>query len=511
MQVISNWADIEAHYLPLTEAEEQLKAACQTGGPCTLGDGELPEAETPPSSREIRAPILRYFILGGCESCPVTSKGVDLEGAYVTGQLDIGFEHAKGKTYLFKCRFEEGIRARQAQLDFLLMNGSHFPGLHLENARVAGHVLLRDTEATGEVRLYGTKIDGQLEADRAAFINPDGVALNLQGARISGDVYLRNLTFKGLVHMPGCHIVGNLEFGGSHLTPLEDEAMRADNITVGGAFHWTDVNCPAGNIRLSSSHVFGLADDLQSWPGNERLFLDGFTYDRIMGTSTHAEARIKWLKKGAYWAGEFYPQPFTQLAKVLRDMGHEADARKVLARREHLLRRHEREQRPFVTRPALAVWHWAQQTLVGYGHHPERSVYWLAGLWFVAVWICHFAWISGDFAPNSGVIQTSHEWRQVAAREDNPAAVWSARIRDADGQRTGYKPGQDWETFNRYAYAADLVIPIINLGQTDAWAPSTERSAWGRVLWTSSFFLHIAGWIVTALGAAAITGIIRRE
>ena len=55
------------------------------------------------------------------------------------------------------------------------------------------------------------------------------------------------------------------------------------------------------------------------------------------------------------------------------------------------------------------------------------------------------------------------------------------------------------------------MIPIINLGQTDTWGPSTERGDWGRRLWRYGFFLQIAGWIVTALGAAAITGIIRRD
>ncbi|MCV2865600.1 hypothetical protein OE647_12780 [Defluviimonas sp. WL0075] len=56
-----------------------------------------------------------------------------------------------------------------------------------------------------------------------------------------------------------------------------------------------------------------------------------------------------------------------------------------------------------------------------------------------------------------------------------------------------------------------MVVPILTLGQTTAWAPSTNRGAWGRVLWWARWVLSSAGWIVTALGAAAITGIIRRD
>jgi hypothetical protein len=55
------------------------------------------------------------------------------------------------------------------------------------------------------------------------------------------------------------------------------------------------------------------------------------------------------------------------------------------------------------------------------------------------------------------------------------------------------------------------VIPLIDLGQTDAWAPSTNRGVWGERLWRYGFFLHILGWFITALGAAAVTGIIRRD
>ncbi|WP_299679772.1 hypothetical protein [uncultured Roseobacter sp.] len=119
----------------------------------------------------------------------------------------------------------------------------------------------------------------------------------------------------------------------------------------------------------------------------------------------------------------------------------------------------------------------------------------------LATWLAHMAWEEGSMAPNSAVILTTRDWMALESTVSNPADNWSAR----NG------PGRDWATFNRYAYGADLVIPIIDLGQTDAWAPSTNREVWGQRLWRYGFFLSIAGWIVTALGAAAITGIIRRD
>ena len=110
----------------------------------------------------------------------------------------------------------------------------------------------------------------------------------------------------------------------------------------------------------------------------------------------------------------------------------------------------------------------------------------------------------------------SDDWTALVATEEHPAEVWSgdALPRGSDLTASEWKaiaPGRDWETFNRYAYGFDVVIPIIDFGQTDAWAPSTTRGPWGWHLWWGRWVLSVMGWIVTALGAAAITGIIRRE
>ncbi len=151
--------------------------------------------------------------------------------------------------------------------------------------------------------------------------------------------------------------------------------------------------------------------------------------------------------------------------------------------------------------PFRILWDWLLRFSIGYGFAPHRALGWLAGIWLIATFLAHFAWQAGDFAPNSDVIQISAEWQTLAELDRNPAQAWSRF----------YAPGEDWETFNAFAYAADLVIPIIDLNQTDAWTPSTNRGPWGRRLWRYGFFLNIAGWLITALGAAAITGIIRRD
>ncbi len=162
--------------------------------------------------------------------------------------------------------------------------------------------------------------------------------------------------------------------------------------------------------------------------------------------------------------------------------------------------------RPLQKNPLLRAVSWSVDAglrlTVGYGYRPGRAVF-LALVMVVALGaFFQRAWEAGDMTPNAAPILISGPWIEATVqRSDNPAEFWSQ-----PGQA-----GQDWETFSAWAYAADLFIPIVSLGQEAAWAPSTSRSPLGRTGWWLRWFAKTVGWIVTALAAAAITGIIRRD
>lgn len=520
MAIITCWQDIEDRGSDwLTPAEKKLIAACRVGEECVLSDGRLPPEGTPDPERRVRAEVLRYLILGGCERCKVQGSGVRVTGAYVEGQLDLSFQTAKGLTELVACHFEREIVALQSRFEFLILNGSHLPSLNAQGVIVTNSIFLKRVLATRGVRLPGASIGGRLDCTEATFTGTNGHrALNTERATIAGEVHLTKAVLNGEVSLAGISIGGQLDCDGAIFRGAKNgRALLLQGADVGESLFWREVKTPTGWIDLSTAHVGDLADDPKCWPEQERLILNGFTYDRIIYAPTDADTRLKWLSKGDAWGGAFFPQPYTQLAKVLQEMGHDRDARKVLARREQKIQADMRRRLRVeldgswragvrsvwldVLRPLLWVWDLLLRWVVGYGHHPFRSLLWLLGLWAAAVWLAHMAWTAGDFAPNSGPVQMSERWQALAVSAENPALIWSSTP----------EAGRDWETFNRYGWAADLVIPIIDLGQTAAWAPSTARGAWGRRLWRCGFLLQMAGWIVTALGAAAITGIIRRD
>ena len=454
----------------LSKAERQLIECCREGAPCKLGDGMLPKRKS--KARTIRADLLRWLILGGAEDCRVHEWGVRLAGAYVEGPLDLSFAEAKGPTGLTNCRFGAGITALAARLQLLFLTGSAVKGLNLQGASVTQNVFLRGNfKAKGEVSLVGAKIGGQLSCDGGSFENADGDALIAQDAEI-------------------------------------------------GSLHWKKVTVPSGSVDFYSAHIHAMADDAKSWPERGRLFLDGMRYDRLVATFTDAEGRLEWLAKGDRSNGAFTPQPYTQLAKVLREMGHERDARAVLIAKERKLaaeriaQDRQRAQELWAGRQGVRGdigWHWLRRTgfklwnglarrLVGYGYAPQFAFYWMVGTVAVLTGLYLLCWRFGGMVPNSEVILNSADW--AAAMAESPLApgrIWA----ESD-------VGRHYETFSALIYASDVFIPLIDFAQQSAWTATTAN--WiGYVAFRLNFLAEGFGWFLTAMGAAAITGIIRRD
>jgi hypothetical protein len=213
-------------------------------------------------------------------------------------------------------------------------------------------------------------------------------------------------------------------------------------------------------------------------------------------------------------------------------MGHAEDRRRVLMERERLQRRSDRLAVPahrLLGGPRRALMVLGDVLLrwgVGYGFKPWRSLYVGAGLIGIGWLVAASAWQEGSFAPNSDVIIDSPDW-QLLARDpaiENPAEVWSSAVPDttapgmaelctADPPPAACRQGQgmDYEAFHALAYAVDVVVPLVVLGQEATWAPSKDRGPWGHALWWLRWVLTGAGWVVAAFGAAAVTGLIRRE
>lgn len=558
------------------QVERDLIEACQEGEALRLG-GLPPEGED--KSREIRADLLRLLIIGGTPDCGLHPLGVWLEGALVTGTLDLQFTKGRGRVVLDKCRFAGKPMLAQAEVAQLSLQGSHMPGLFAQGIRVEGSLFLRGLTATGTVAVNGARIAGQLACKGATL---DGgkdkegnqqVALNAQGAEIGGDLFLSDLLATGTVHMTGARIAGQMDCegakldggkdkdgnqkvalnaqgaemstlfldqltakgpvdlngaritgqfvcegvsldGGKDMDGKQQKALMALRLTVGEGFLYRNIKSVIGGVSLVAANVGDLVDDLASWPkGEGEVHLNGFTYGRIFdGPRTFAERR-DWLARGSRYQGAFHPQPYTQFARVLREAGHEGEARKVLLERQKILNTEARKAVfarpqarlwlwPFL--PLLWFWRWITDLLlraiVGYGFAPVRALATTLILVGLAAWFFSHAYAVGAMVPNSDVILTSPSWwLAVLQSPDAPTLIWQ-----------DHHPAPHYETFYALAYAFDVFVPLVDLGQQSAWTGTTITWTgwWARI---ATMALEVAGWLVTALGAAAVTGIIQRD
>ncbi|MDB9855836.1 hypothetical protein OAC47_00565 [Planktomarina temperata] len=587
-------------------AELRLIQACREGDD-TIFSMERPEKGS--ADNTIRAGLIRALLLGTGD-CTPPARGLWIEGAWITGKLDLQGEALPVPLVLLNCTLEEDVMLRDCTLPALHLTGTHLPKLDAQRLQCNGPLHLRagfqatglvdltgatidgqldcaggkflakglalncDTisvgaavflrtgfEAQGEVKLVGAKIGGQLDCDRGKFLAAimalncngisvgasvflrnefeahgkvnlvrakidgqmacnrgkflaEGIALHCDATIVGADVFLQDeFEARGRINLNRAEIAGNLVLSSATLTTgLDAQGMR-----VRAQFVWADIEGDGIEVDLIDAKVGTLVDSPGSWTSVKRLRLSSFRYDRIE-SKMDVQERLDWRTKHDASVRPFTPQPYVQLANVLRRQGMISAVNTVMIKREDLQRDAYMKQavqgnewwglfalvmllRPFLSLP----FKW----MFGYGHQPSRVLFWIAVILGITICCAQQIHIHGQFAPTSSVVLTSQDWLDSFPTEplhpDSP--LWRTQM-DAWAQTTS---GRDYTSFSAFLYALDLFIPLDALGQEKNWAPSAERGGWGDWGHRLRWLVQMAGWVITAIGAAVLTGLIGRR
>ena len=432
----------------------------------------------------------------------LSADGADVRGAVF---LNHGF-HAEGAVRLLGAVIGGDLSCGKAY--FSNPNGNT---LWADRANVKGGVFLTNgTRATGEVRLLGATIGGNLECDKAHFSNPSGNAISADGVSVRGSVFLRGgFRAEGAVRLIGATIDGSLECSGGHFSNSRGDALiaqRADvkgdvvladglraegrvdfiGASVGGSFQWRRIESPElCTLRLDSAQIGTLWDQRTSWP--RQIYLDGMVYDRLATEAPlDSESRLKWLRRAGYGEDKFVPQPYVQLAKVLHEMGHERDSRRILIEKERARRQHGGLNR-------LAVFgSWLLDVTIGYGYRTHRALGVLTGFLLLGTLLFFLADGAQLICPSKEGVYLA---QGLTCPDDVPEA---------------------YPVFSAFVYSLDTLVPLVDLHQQNYWLPNANRGstvlgvktgAWVRVyLW-----IHIlSGWLFTTLGVAGLTSLVRK-
>jgi len=442
---------------------------------------------------------------------------VDLNGARISGQLA-----CRGGTF----------------------DGRGGKALNCENLDLDEHVFLDDGfSSTGGVNLSSAKIGGRLFLTGGHFRQDDGLALDLARTEIVSDIIAgRQCMVDGDISLSGTIVGGTIRLSG----PTVKGCILGIGLRVSGTFRWSEVEGKVPLFDLEDANLGKLEDDRDSWGVVDRYFLNGLRYGAT-GPAMSVRARLEWLDKNSSlpdrddkgkFLPSFDPQPYSQLAKVMEGHGHRRAAARVLFEREKRLRRAEHRRaharlngdggpalesiKADISRVADLLF----GVLFGFGHRPLRGliasfvIIVLAGILYGNVYD------AGQMAPASDVVITSEDWIAAVSISDAcplrgaedrsvrlaagcvmPLDVWTGA---AEGHSAAAS-ATDYETFNRWLYGLDLFVPLDALGQETAWAPSKDRGWWDFAGYYLRWAFQTMGWVIAALGAATLTGLVGRR
>ncbi|EHR48735.1 hypothetical protein SacmaDRAFT_0432 [Saccharomonospora marina XMU15] len=514
--------------------------------------------------RTVRASVLKTLLLEGRAAEPGQVARLSLTGARIVGPLDLTDAEIDVTLELTECHFDQEVTVANARTRRLDFSGSSLPGLHARQARIDGDLVLRHCEIPAGIRLAGAQLAGilllnyarlgasngyalhaarmvidhsiycahfeaaggiylvgariggglhmldarvtsrerdALEASRttiqddcnlvegcrvdgairfvqahvhgrlnlsgAHLDNPDGPAVIADNLRVDQNLYCANLTANAEFRLLGAHIAGDFVLSGAHLNNAGGHAVDGGSLVVERGLRCDEGFVADGGLRLIGSHVnvfellpakeitgdidlryarFGLLrDDVSSISGTVQL--DGSVYDALDPLLSVPD-RLKWL---ARQPDGYRPLPYEQLATTYRRLGHDADARRVLLAKQRRRRK--------TLSVAAKAWGLLQDWTVGYGYLPGRAALWLLTL--LAVGTALF-WL------------------------DPPSQV------------------QNGTRFNAFFYALDVIVPVLKLGQQNAFTPS------GTTQWLA-YLLTIMGWVLATTVATGISRTITRN
>ncbi|WP_143268721.1 hypothetical protein [Amycolatopsis vastitatis] len=393
------------------------------------------------------------------------------------------------------------------------------PALSADGLRVATDLALsEDFQADGRgergaIRLTGAHIEGEFDASNAHATNPTGPGLSARDIRVGEALYIgegfsaRGAGKWGALYLTGATIVGPLVAGGARLRNSSGPSMRAERLHALSDVRLDKDVTVKGEIRLQGTVIEGKLDfsgvevrrrngcilDLAGSKTKEvllpadlictdqdehacgdaaRVDLTGFTYAQFIDIDPK-----RWLGILRHHTDKYRPQPYQQLALLLKSQGHDNPAREVLRAQQDDLR-----ARGDLGNLLARVSHWAWGVFAGYGYRVRR----VAGALAVALFVAAALGVVG------GSIQAGANGKPVVAPTSAAAA-----------------PGTTCSFIERIGVGLDRGLPLASTGIRDRCDLDTRSTA-GQIFTALLWGIQVVIWALATLALAGYTGLIRK-
>ncbi len=449
------------------------------------------KAETWGRERTIRAELLAWLLSDPEASKLVHPSGVGIAAARIVGKLDLSYLDVIHPVTLLDCSIPDGIDLSHAHVKSIDLRRSWTGAIAADLSVVHDDLDLR-LGRYDSISLFRAEIGGNLDCSSSHLVGEPPLAAAL--AVITGDVvFHQGVETAGVIDLRLAKISQSLSVNRAHFVGRGENGLNAERATIGGTLYWVDItHTPSTVLDLSNARAGSLWDDEKSWPAPGHLYLDGFVYDGFAGGPAEALGRLQWLRRQPS-SLQGQPEPYRQLARVLRDDGREEGAVRVEIARQNALTRYGEMSL------ATWLWHEALRVTIGYGYRPLRALWWILG--FVMLGTLLFRW--------------GYEARLITPTEENAyrAFVGSGA------------PPRHYPPFSSFVYSLENFLPVVDLHQGAYWRPNpyhhpanpNRRLTWAgetisaRVLRWYLWIHILAGWTITPLLFAGLAGLLRSD
>jgi hypothetical protein len=492
-------------------------------------------------ARTIKAEWIVWLCTDPKASAKVTSRGIEIDGARIDGIVDLAWAKIQFPLRMFNCDFSRTLILDRCSLRSLQLQGSHIEGspddirtaLAGEGLTVEKDILLTDGfQADGRVWLQEAAIGGSMDCGGGQFNNPNEIALNLENAK-TGPIYLNRpnelktgFIAKGEVRLRGATIDGTLDCNGGQFFNFGKNALDASSIKVEGSVFLgkglvTDGTMlflaanignvfelgsddpkenavfKEGTLDLRDAKAGTLLNGQQSSPKEDHLSLHGFVFNLIDNRAPlSADSQLQWLR--LHSGRQVEAQPYEQMAAVLRSMGLQEDAVKVMIAKNEELGQHPRGIEEY-------LWFRFFGPFIGFGYTPWNAFY--VSIVIILLGYCLF--------------KTGERFQIVTPTKSD----------DYDRHRELYPK------FNAFIYSLETFVPFVKLGLDEYWMPNANCGQELRLLRSKKianagppstpevtnlptlkvgsllrcyYWFHIiAGWVLTTLWVGGLTGLLK--
>ncbi|WP_143202746.1 hypothetical protein [Amycolatopsis sp. CB00013] len=414
---------------------------------------------------------------------------LDAEGLHVERGMFLseGFSATgtgeKGTVRLFSARVGGELYCSEATL-----SNSSGPALNAANLKVGQSLSLRGgfaatgTGKGGTVRLYGARIGGQLNCNKATLSNSSGPALDAtslqvdQSAFLDGGFSATGAGEGGAVRLSGARIGGQLHCSRATLSSSSSSALDATRIQVEhdlflavefsakGAGEYVVLDLE--DARVGGEIWLDITRITHSSSTQNRLEVDGLMYAGL----PRLVSADSWLRLLREATPEYTAQPYQYLAAAHRALGHDQEARRVL-----IQQRRDQIQRRALTGRAERAWARLTGVVLGYGYQPWRALLGLLATFTLAAIV--------------SVVLGSHGALARVHTPPDPAPV-------------------NCTVVERIGVGLDLGTPLVSTGARARC--DTTRTATGQAFTLVGWGLRLLAWAFATLFVAGFTGAVRK-